>query len=209
MVLLETGQIFESITKAHIPSITNCINKGYTSNGYHYAFLQDVPTREDQLKELQRQIEVRNQRHKFECEAKALGHSIPVIDLMTGEIYQSSQIAGSELGYSPGAVAQSIRTNMPVYSHLFSTEIDKFKDNPELRLQTYNQIIQDNANKKYERQIKAASKHAKPCRCIETGIEYPSCRAASKAIGNALHAVDIAIRTNGTAAGYHWEYILK
>lgn len=207
VVLLETGQIFESVSQANVHSVSACVNKGYTSNGYHYAFLKNVPTREEQLEELQRQIEVRKQRYQMECKAKALGHSNPLIDLLTGEIYQSGQTAGTKLGYAPSSIVQSIRTNMPVYGHLFSTEVDKFKDNPQLRQQTYNQILEDNKKKEHERRVKAVSAHAKPCRCIETGIEYPSCRAASKAIGNALHAVDIAIRTNGTAAGYHWEYI--
>lgn len=214
VVLLETGQIFESIKQAGkfigyergIP-ISRCMNEGFQCKGFHFALLEIVPVREKQLEELRRQIEIKNNRKNAFAKRQADRLSIPVIDLLTGIIYPSSQVAGSELEYSPGAVAKSIRSNMPVYGHLFSTEVDKFKDNPQLRQQTYNQILADNANKKHERQIKAASKHAKPCRCVETGIEYPSCRAASKAIGNALHAVDIAIRTNGTAAGYHWEYI--
>lgn len=207
IVQLETGKVFESISQAKVKSIGDCIGKGYTSRGYHYAFLKDVPTKEDQLKELQRQLEVRKQRKYLEHISKSKAKSFPVIDLLTGIVYQNSKHAGDEIGCSPNAVAQSARCNISVYGHIFSTEIDKFKDDPELRRQTYNQILEDNKKKEHERRVKAASKHAKPCVCVETGIQYPTCRDASKAIGRSLHSVDTAVRTGGTAGGYHWKLI--
>ena len=212
VVLLETGQIFESISEAGefigytrgIP-ISRCMNEGIQCKGFHFALLEMVPTRENQLKELQRQIKIKNNRRNAFAKRQANRLSVPVIDLLTGRIYSSGCEASRQLNIT--SIQASLHDNIPVYGHLFSTEVVKFKDNPELRLQTYNQIIEDNKNKEHKNRIQAASKHAKPCRCIETGIEYPSCRAASKAIGVNLHGVEQAIRFDGKSGGYHWEYV--
>ena len=214
IVLLETGQVFDSITDAssligyenNIP-LPLCISKGMCCKGYHFALLANVPNRNDQLEELQRQLDIRKQRKYQEHISKSKAKSFPIIDLLTGIVYHNSKHAADELGCSPNAVSQSARTNISVYDHLFSAEVDKFKDDPELRIQTYNQILETNKKKEHKKRVKAASKHAKPCMCVETGEHYPSCRAASKAIRRSLHSVDIAVRTGGTAGGYHWKLI--
>lgn len=46
----------------------------------------------------------------------------------------------------------------------------------------------------------------RPVRAIETGWRYPSVRAAAAHIHIARQAIQRAIRTGGTAAGYHWIY---
>lgn len=43
-------------------------------------------------------------------------------------------------------------------------------------------------------------------RCIETGWMYPSVKSACRRIGIPRGAIQRAIRTGGTAAGYHWSY---
>lgn len=46
----------------------------------------------------------------------------------------------------------------------------------------------------------------RPVRAIETGWRYPSIRAAAARVHIARQAIQHAIRTGGTAAGYHWTY---
>lgn len=47
----------------------------------------------------------------------------------------------------------------------------------------------------------------RPVRAIETGWHYPSVRAAAARVYITRQAIQEAIRTGGTAAGYHWSYV--
>lgn len=57
-----------------------------------------------------------------------------------------------------------------------------------------------------------AAKHTRrameprPVRAIETGWLYPSVRAAAARFNICRQAIQYAIRTGGTAAGYHWRH---
>lgn len=46
----------------------------------------------------------------------------------------------------------------------------------------------------------------RPVRAIETGWLYPSVRVAASRVGVVRGSIQRAIRTGGTAAGYHWTY---
>ncbi len=46
----------------------------------------------------------------------------------------------------------------------------------------------------------------RPVRAIETGWLYPSVRVAADRVGVVRGSIQRAIRTGGTAAGYHWSY---
>lgn len=46
----------------------------------------------------------------------------------------------------------------------------------------------------------------KPVRAVEAGRLFPSLRAAASCIGINRGAIQRAIKTGGTAAGYHWTY---
>lgn len=43
-------------------------------------------------------------------------------------------------------------------------------------------------------------------RCVETGWLYPSIKGAARRVGVVSGAIQRAIRTGGTAAGYHWTH---
>jgi excisionase family DNA binding protein len=46
----------------------------------------------------------------------------------------------------------------------------------------------------------------RPVRAVETGWRYPSVRAAAERVYVRRQAIQFAIRSGGTAAGYHWEF---
>lgn len=46
---------------------------------------------------------------------------------------------------------------------------------------------------------------AKPVRCVETGRLYPSTRDAARSHFLTRQAIQCALKTGGTAAGYHWQ----
>jgi hypothetical protein len=46
----------------------------------------------------------------------------------------------------------------------------------------------------------------RPVRAVETGWRYPSMRAAAERMYINRQAIQFAIRSGGTAAGYHWEF---
>ena len=46
----------------------------------------------------------------------------------------------------------------------------------------------------------------RPVRAVETGWRYPSVRAAAARVHASRQAIQNAIRTGGTAAGYHWTH---
>lgn len=45
--------------------------------------------------------------------------------------------------------------------------------------------------------------------CRETGVEYPSVRAAAECTKIKRSSISYALKSKGTAGGYHWEYIDK
>jgi hypothetical protein len=49
--------------------------------------------------------------------------------------------------------------------------------------------------------------HRKTVRCVETGQVYPTTRAAAAAAWVARQAITYALRTGGTAGGYHWQEV--
>ena len=56
------------------------------------------------------------------------------------------------------------------------------------------------------RKFVESDSHPKPVRCVETGEEYPSQRAAEKATGYcSIHKV--CAGSHKTCGGYHWEWI--
>lgn len=53
---------------------------------------------------------------------------------------------------------------------------------------------------------------AKPVRCVETGIVYPSITKAGEAMGIDLKAISYCLNKgtkNSTSGGYHWEFVEK
>jgi len=55
---------------------------------------------------------------------------------------------------------------------------------------------------------RASQRRYKSVRCVETGIVYPSVKAAGEAVGIEPTGISACLTGNGrvTAAGYHWEY---
>lgn len=55
---------------------------------------------------------------------------------------------------------------------------------------------------------RASQKRYKPVRCIETGIVYPSIKAAGEAVGIEPTGISACLNGRGrvSAGGYHWEY---
>lgn len=49
--------------------------------------------------------------------------------------------------------------------------------------------------------------YRKPVRCVETGRVWPTVRAAAKEVFVTRQAITYALRTRGTAAGWHWEAV--
>ena len=49
--------------------------------------------------------------------------------------------------------------------------------------------------------------HKRSIRCMETGIIYEKCSAASSELGFCKAAVSNAIRKNKKCGGFHWEYV--
>ena len=47
----------------------------------------------------------------------------------------------------------------------------------------------------------------KPIKCVETGEEFPSLEAASKAVSRCPASISKAIKRCGCCAGYHWRYV--
>ncbi len=60
-----------------------------------------------------------------------------------------------------------------------------------------------------ENVVKAWAAGLKPVRCLETGEEFPTLKAAGDAVGRAQNCVTKAIERNGTCGGYHFEFITK
>ena len=58
-------------------------------------------------------------------------------------------------------------------------------------------------------QEKAKEARAKPVRCVEVGVAYDSVRSAASAYGITGSAITHALKSNSTAAGYHWEIVSK
>jgi hypothetical protein len=49
--------------------------------------------------------------------------------------------------------------------------------------------------------------HRKRVVCVETGIVHPTVREAAKAVHVTRQAITYALRTGGTAAGWHWREV--
>ena len=49
--------------------------------------------------------------------------------------------------------------------------------------------------------------HRKAVRCVETGKTFPTTRAAAAAIWVRRQAITYALRTGGTAGGFHWQEV--
>lgn len=50
---------------------------------------------------------------------------------------------------------------------------------------------------------------AKPVRCVETGVEYPSSCEAARLTGiNGNHIGEVCRRKRKTAGGFHWEFVV-
>lgn len=50
-------------------------------------------------------------------------------------------------------------------------------------------------------------KRGKPVRCIDTGIEYSSLKAASEKMGVSLPSLRYALKNNTKCGGFKWSYI--
>lgn len=49
--------------------------------------------------------------------------------------------------------------------------------------------------------------HRKPVRCVESGRIWPTVRAAAKEVFVTRQAITYALRTGGTAGGWHWQEV--
>lgn len=97
-----------------------------------------------------------------------------------------------------------------------------FVPNPENK-PTVNHLDEDKTNNHYTnltwatmkeqnthgtRLSRVVTKNSRPVRCIETGVVYPSIKAAAEAIGGYTGCITRACQTNTrTHLGYHWEYV--
>jgi len=57
--------------------------------------------------------------------------------------------------------------------------------------------------------VKAWAAGLKPVRCLETGEEFPTLKAAGESVERAQTCVAKAIERNGSCGGYHFEFITK
>ncbi len=60
-----------------------------------------------------------------------------------------------------------------------------------------------------ENVVKAWAAGLKPVRCLETGEEFPTLKAAGEYVGRKQANVTKAIERNGTCGGRHFEFITK
>ena len=62
-------------------------------------------------------------------------------------------------------------------------------------------------NVKHSYDVLNRIRSGKPCKCIETGIIYGSTYDAGRKLGTRGENIQAAIKRNGTAVRFHWEYV--
>lgn len=114
-----------------------------------------------------------------------------VICVETGKFYESITQAAEDTGINSGNISSAVRGLIPTAGGYHWEE----------------NIVNES---KHAIRRKPPKPRTVPILCVETGIEYPSIKAASEATGISsanISAVSDLLRK--TAGGYHWKHIKK
>ncbi len=115
------------------------------------------------------------------------GKEKPIICVETEKVYKSASQACRELGISHGNMGCALKDNYPAggFHFAYISGYDKNKWKP--------------------RKNKAKKKIV----CVETKIMYDSAATAEKETGATRCNINRALKSGGTAGGYHWKYVDK
>ena len=205
VVNLNTGQTFESATYADmscgykINTISRAITRGHRAGGFYWQY-KDVVDRSSIKKELQLfesgfykeyyKTRLKNQKYN-----SAKQHNRSVINLTTGEIFESIKQAAKKYNVETSRITNAIkRVNKSIGCYWqYKDIVDQSSIEKEL-----NRCL-DIENTRPKRNVKVVN--------LNTGEMYNSCYAASIAVGlKSTDAIRNAILKNIKAAGCFWQF---
>lgn len=196
-ICIETGEVFNSQLECAnkmfdgVPQAFSAVLKGRleTAKGYHFAYVDDT----ERIEEIRKKIS----NNYFKPR-----RNVSVICIETQEVFGSIKEAQKKtgiIGISNALRGQSKIAGGYHWAHKQDEktieELSQFIGHPKMK---YNECYINN-------------RHSRSCRCVETGVVYPSVSEAQRAtrIGG-ISVACTTLKNDGqrrTAGGYHWEFV--
>ena len=200
LVNLNTGEEFKSITDAQKSIDTNsCIGSAMKAKckagGYYWAYKEDVDQygREALLQQYQ-DNKTENAKKDYLYE--------PIINLTTGETFESLAAATKQLGCAKASISRSIILGIKVRDCYFVKQ--STLEQSGLTAQQYLQNLIDQTN---QRELERQKKHWKSVINLDTLQTYPSARHLELAKQKTNSTAAAAIRNHRLSCGEKWVWL--
>lgn len=204
IVNVDTGEVFESITKASEKyntsqsNISIAIANQAKSCGYFWAYKEDVDAiGREQLLEQLNALRVEKSQVRGKSQQRA------VVNLNTGEQYPGLKAAAAAIGSTPGSMTNSLSKQRRCKQCYWEYQ-DKIEQSS-LTVQQYLQKVLDTVALRYEK-LGRIPKDQREVINLNTGEKYPTATDASRALGLSDTAVNSAILKHRRAGEYYWAF---
>lgn len=200
IVNLNTGETFKSITDAQKSIDTNsCIGRSLKAKckagGYYWAYKEDVDKFGREVL-LQQYIDNKAQNAKKDYLAE------PIINLNTGETFESIAEATKQLGCAKANISRSITLGIKVRDCYFA----KVSNLQQSGL-TQQQYLEKLINQTNQRELERQKTHWKPVINLDTLQTYPSARHLEIAKQKTNSTAAAAIRNHRLYCGEKWVWL--
>lgn len=201
VVNLNTGEVYESALKAGLAigaqatSISGCIKHKIKRCGYYWAYKDDVDNFGREVL-LQQYIDNKAQKAKKDYLAE------PIINLNTGETFESIAAATKQLGCAKASISRSITLGIKVRECYFAKVSDLQQSG--LTQQQYLQKLIDQTN---HRESERQKTHWKSVINLDTLQTYPSARHLELAKGKTNSTASAAVRNHRLYCGEKWVWL--